>query len=124
MLWAQLWALLNIALHSYVLSYKEHHKHLHFNVHNESQLSLSTLFQDHFPLHCSHLRKVNVTTVITLKGLLLDNHVDLITEKTSYLRRTQKQRLEREKNVLCLNLLFFFFFLRILEALLIVQQIW
>jgi NAD kinase len=34
-------ALLNIALNDSVLSYNEHHKHLHFNVYNGSQLNIS-----------------------------------------------------------------------------------
>lgn len=64
-----------------MLSYDEHHKHLHFYVHNESQLRVSSLFKDYFSPRYSLFGSTNVTTIITLKGLLANNHVDLITEK-------------------------------------------
>lgn len=61
--------------------YSEHHKYLQLNEHSESQLNILSLFQDHFPPHYSLFGNTNVAAVITSKGLLADNYVDLITGK-------------------------------------------
>ena len=85
-----------------MLSYDEHHKHLHLNVHNESQLNVSSLFKDIFPPHYSLFGNTSVTTIITLKGLLVDNHMDLIIEKDN---GTRTKDLGGKRSVLCPTLL-------------------
>ena len=44
-----------------MLSYDEYHKHLHLNVHNESQLNVSSLFKDIFSPHYSLFGNTSVT---------------------------------------------------------------
>jgi hypothetical protein len=82
--------LLNIAIHSSVLSCNEQHKHLHFNVHYGSQLKISRVCLKTISfLHYSLFGNTSVTVVVTLKGLRTDNHSDLITENAKLLTATQ-----------------------------------
>jgi hypothetical protein len=81
-------------LNDSVLSYNEHHKHLHFNVYNGSQLNISWVcLKTIFSLHYSLSGNTSITTVITLQGLLVNNHLDLITEKGKSSQRSPKQGL-------------------------------
>lgn len=72
--------LLNISIHSSVLSRNEQHKHLHFNVHYGSQLKISRVCLKTISfLHYSLFGNTSVTVLVTLKGLRVYNHSDLIT---------------------------------------------
>lgn len=84
-----------------------------------------------FPHVTVSLEKNNITTAITLKSLLENNHSDLITEKDQLPQRNPEAKIER-KEVACVSTccsdergvknLLGFFFLEFWRALLFVQQ--
>lgn len=88
--WGYCCGLLNIAMHRSVLSCNEQHKHLHFNVHYGSQLKISRVYLKTISfLHYNLFGNTSVTAVITLQGLRVDNHRDLITDNDKLLGATQ-----------------------------------
>ena len=121
----QLWGLLHTAFCSCVLSYNEHHQHWHFNMYNESQLNVSSWFKDYFPQITISLEKPMLKAAITLKSLLEDNGVNLITEEDQLPHRNPAPKIWEGKEVSCVPACcsdekgkerICFFFLRILEG--------
>ena len=66
-------------------------------MYNESQLNVSSRFKDYFPQITISLEKPMLKAAITLKSLLEDNGVNLITEEDQLPHRNPAPKSEREK---------------------------